>query len=73
MELRLNDFLNLETEKGWKVRDLHLRNGHHLVYKIPVQDRQLVCLPPSVKRKSISNIVLIRGYPIGMGCGKVQC
>jgi hypothetical protein len=54
-------YLDLETEKGWRIRDLELLNGHHLVYKLPIEDKDQVLLPDEFKKKSIKNVTMIRG------------
>jgi hypothetical protein len=64
VELDLDKFLDMETEYGWKLRDVELFYGHHLVYKIPTQETGKVILPDIYKKKSVKNIVMIRGFVI---------
>lgn len=64
VELDLEKFLDMETEFGWKLRDVTTFNGHHLVYKVPTQETGLVILPDLYKKKSVKNIVMIRGFVI---------
>jgi len=63
-DLSLDHFLELETDYGWKIKDADLMGGHHIVYKIPMDDHSVIALPESFKRKATANICLIRGLII---------
>jgi hypothetical protein len=60
----LDFFLNLETSRGDLVRNIRLREGHYLVYKIPMADNPFIALPDQYKAKAVKNIVSIKGFVI---------
>lgn len=60
----LEEFLSLEMENGWKVRDCFPIQGHHLVYKVPVEKIGIIHLSEGLAKKSIRNIMMIRGLVI---------
>jgi hypothetical protein len=62
--LELEYFLDLQTSRGDRVRDMQFREGHYLVYKIPMEDNPFIALPESFKVKAVRNIVSIRGFVI---------
>jgi len=57
-------FLNLTSSTGYSIRTMRLREGHYLVYKIPMADSPFIALPGSYKAKAVRNIVSIKGFII---------
>jgi hypothetical protein len=62
--LTLEYFHTLTADQGWKVGDYLPINGHHLVYKIPVDQEtgKGIVLPEQYRRKATKNVVMIRGF-----------
>lgn len=70
LPLDLEGFLNLETEFGYPVRDLELRNGMYLVWKVPMSEQSKgrqgkpIFLAAQYRRRAVGNLVAIIGYVI---------
>lgn len=60
--LDLADFADLQTEFGVPVRNLRLKGGHYLVYKVPMADNPFFVLPDVYKSRAVKNIVAIKGF-----------
>lgn len=64
--LDLDYWLDLQTEFGAPVRDLCLRNGHHLAVKLMTPEMSSgnhgssIILPTDMRRKSVGNLAIIR-------------
>lgn len=66
--LDLRHFQEMKTEAGWRVRDVNLVNGHHLIYKIPLGEKSKggITLPPQYRKKATRNVIMILGYVVGV-------
>lgn len=59
--MKLDHFLDLETDTNIKIRDIKMRGGHFLVYKIPMPENDFIALPDVYKARAIRNVVAIKG------------
>lgn len=62
--LDLEFFLKLESSTGFKIRNMLLREGHYLVWKIPMADNPFISLPDQYRAKAVRNIVSIKGFVV---------
>ncbi len=63
--LDVDHFLGMRTSTGHIVRDMVFREGHFLVYKIPMARAQgAIALPDQYTAKATRNIVSIKGFVI---------
>ncbi len=63
--LDVDHFLNMRTTTGHMVRDLVFREGHFLVYKIPMaKEAGAIALPDQYTARATKNIVSIKGFVI---------
>lgn len=63
--LDLEHWLSMTSTTGYKLRDMRLREGHFLVYKIPMAESDHIALPGSFTAKAVQNIVSIKGFVVG--------
>lgn len=58
----LERILDSETDLGCIVRKIQLRNGHYLIKKESIPEKvSLLSMPEIVLRKSVTNLVVIKG------------
>lgn len=61
--LEVDHFLNMRTSTGHIIRDMVFREGHYLLYKIPLSKTQgVIALPDQYTARATKNIVSIKGF-----------